>query len=159
MGSMNMNLPWDWPEPFVAGFKALPEHIDELRHVNNAVYVQWMESCAWQHSNTLGLGLAFFTELDRSMAVLRHEIDYLASAYLDDEVLMGTWLLKTGSRLKMDRLFQLVRPVDGVTLLRARTTFVCVQLSTGQPRRMPDAFIEGYGRVWRNCDGEADGWK
>lgn len=159
MNGLNMNLPWDRPEPFVAGFKALPEHIDELRHVNNAVYVQWMESCAWQHSNALGLGFDCFARLDRSMAVLRHEIDYLASALRDDEVLMGTWLVQTESRLKMDRLFQLVRPADGATLLRARTTFVCVQLSTGKPRRMPDEFVAGYGSAWRDCSGEHSGWK
>lgn len=144
-----MEIQWDWTDPFTAGFVAQPEHIDELRHVNNAVYVQWMEDCAWQHSNSLGLGVECFAALDRSMAVLRHEIDYLASAYLDDQVLMGTWLVKTDNRLKMDRLFQLVRPADGATLLRARTTFVCVEMSSGKPRRMPQEFVQGYSRAWR----------
>jgi len=37
-----------------------------------------------------------------------------------------------------------VRKSDGATLLRARTTFVCIELSTGRPKRMPEAFIEGY---------------
>ena len=141
---------WDWPKPINIKLNALPEHIDELKHVNNAVYVQWMEECAWQHSNHLGLGLECFTALDRSMAVLRHEIDYLASAHAGDELRMGTWLVKTDNRLKMDRLFQLIRPADGATLLRARTTFVCVQLSTGRPKRMPDEFINGYGSAWRD---------
>jgi len=45
----------------------------------------------------------------------------------------------------MTRHFQLVRPSDGTTLLRAQTTFVCIELSTGKPRRMPAEFIEGYG--------------
>ncbi len=144
-----MSLPWDWPQPFIATFNALPEHIDELQHVNNAVYVQWMENCAWQHSQSLGLGVDKFVELNRSMAVLRHEIDYLLSAMAGDEVLMGTWLVKTDNRLKMDRLFQLVRPVDGATLLRACTTFVCVEMSTGRAKRMPQEFIAGYGSAWR----------
>lgn len=140
---------WDWPDPFTADFIAQPEHIDELKHVNNAVYVQWMEDCAWQHSSALGLGVESFVALDRSMAVLRHEIDYLASAYEDDRVQMGTWLVKTASLLKMDRLFQLIRPADGATLLRARTTFVCVAMSSGKPRRMPEEFVKGYGSAWR----------
>lgn len=144
-----MNLPWDWPDPYRAEFTALPEHMDELQHVNNAVYVQWMEDCAWQHSGHLGLGVERFVELDRSMAVLRHEIDYLASAFAGDRLCMGTWLVRTNSRLKMDRLFQLVRPADGTTLLRARTTFVCVQISSGRPKRMPEEFIAGYGSAWQ----------
>lgn len=142
-----MSIVWDWPEPFQSTFKATADQIDELHHVNNAVYVEWMEDCAWQHSQHLGLDVTHYQTLDRGMAILRHEIDYLASAYLDEELRMGTWIVASDSRLKMDRLFQLVRPADGVTLLRARTTFVCVQLSTGRPRRMPEEFLTGYGNA------------
>ncbi len=122
--------------------------IDEFEHVNNAVYVQWMEQCAWEHSKHLGLGFAEYH--DRGMAVLRHEIDYLASAYADEELEMATWIISSDQRLKMDRLFQLVRAADGVTLLRARTTFVCIELSTGRPKRMPAEFIKGYGAVMQH---------
>ena len=78
------------------------------------------------------------------MAVLRHEIDYLASAYEGDELEMATWIFSWDRKLRMTRHFQLVRKSDGATLLRARTTFVCIELSTGRPKRMPEAFIEGY---------------
>ena len=37
------------------------------------------------------------------------------------------------------------RPRDGVTLLRAQTTFACIELSSGKPRRMPAEFLDGYG--------------
>jgi acyl-CoA thioester hydrolase len=58
---------------------------------------------------------------------------------------MATWIVESDQRLKMDRRFQLVRPEDGMTLLRAKTTFVCIELSSGKPKRMPTEFIEGYG--------------
>jgi acyl-CoA thioester hydrolase len=45
----------------------------------------------------------------------------------------------------MTRRFQVVRPADGVTLLRALTTFACIEMSTGKPRRMPTEFVNGYG--------------
>ncbi len=45
----------------------------------------------------------------------------------------------------MTRHFQLKRPRDNTTLLRAQTTFVCIELSSGKPKRMPTEFIEGYG--------------
>ena len=76
-----MSVNWDLPTPFVQPIKVVSEDIDELGHANNAVYVRWLERCAWEHSKSLGLGLAEYRELDRAMAVLRHEIDYLASAY------------------------------------------------------------------------------
>lgn len=138
---------WDKPDAFIIDLAVQEEHIDELGHANNAVYVTWLETSAWRHSQSLGLGMEDYRRLDRAMAVLRHEIDYLAAAYLGDQLQLATWIVDSDQRLKMKRNFQLVRPADGVTLLRAQTTFVCIQLSNGKPKRMPEAFIEGYGKA------------
>ncbi|QEY58855.1 acyl-CoA thioesterase [Pseudomonas sp. C27(2019)] len=140
-------MSWDYPSPYILPLRAVSADIDEFDHVNNAVYVRWMEECAWQHSIDLGLGFAEYQALDRGMAVLRHEIDYLASAYEGETFEMATWIAHSDQRLRMDRYFQLVRVSDGVTLLRAKTTFVCIELSSGRPRRMPPEFIKGYGAV------------
>jgi acyl-CoA thioester hydrolase len=138
-------MTWDMSNPFVIDIKVGADDIDGLGHANNAVYVSWLERCAWRHSQSLGLDLAEYRRLDRAMAVLRHEIDYLAAAYEDQELQMATWIVESDQKLKMDRRFQLVRPEDGATLLRARTTFVCIELSSGRPKRMPTEFVEGYG--------------
>ncbi|MDH4585375.1 acyl-CoA thioesterase [Pseudomonas sp. BN415] len=140
-------MSWDMPNPFVIDIKVGADDIDGLGHANNAVYVSWLERCAWRHSQSLGLDLAEYRRLDRAMAVLRHEIDYLAAAYEDQELQMATWIVESDQRLKMDRRFQLVRPDDGTTLLRAKTIFVCIELSSGRPKRMPTEFVEGYGRA------------
>jgi acyl-CoA thioester hydrolase len=136
---------WDLSNPFVIDLQVTADDIDGLGHANNAVYVSWLERCAWRHSQFLGLDLAEYRRLDRAMAVVRHEIDYLASAYEDQQLQMATWIVESNQRLKMDRRFQLIRPADGVTLLRAKTTFVCIELSSGKPKRMPAEFVEGYG--------------
>lgn len=140
-------MSWDLQKPFIENVQVQPEDIDELGHANNAVYVRWLERCAWQHSQSLGLGLAEYQQLNRAMVVMRHEIDYLAAAYEGEELQMGTWIVSWDSKLRMTRRFQLVRPADGVTLLRAFTTFACVELSSGRPRRMPVEFVEGYGQA------------
>ncbi|WP_407311341.1 acyl-CoA thioesterase [Pseudomonas sp. nanlin1] len=137
---------WDKPTPFVIELEVGPDDIDGLGHANNAVYVSWLERSAWRHSQRLGLDLCEYRRLDRAMAVMRHEIDYLASAYEGDALSLATWIVQWDRRLTMHREFQLVRPADGATLLRARTTFVCIQLSTGKPKRMPAEFIDGYGQ-------------
>ena len=138
---------WDQPDAFTIDIDVEAEHIDELGHANNAVYVVWLERCAWQHSQSLGLGLEDYQRLDRAMAVLRHEIDYLAAAYRGDRLQLATWIVQSDQRLKMKRNFQLVRSADATTLLRAQTTFVCIQMSSGKPKRMPSEFVEGYGRA------------
>lgn len=140
-------MSWTLPDPFVIDIVVQPEDIDGLGHANNAVYVSWLERCAWRHSQSLGLDLAEYRRLDRAMAVLRHEIDYLASAYEGDQLQLATWIVESDQRLKMTRHFQLKRPADDLTLLRAQTTFVCIELSSGKPRRMPAEFVEGYGRA------------
>lgn len=138
---------WDLPDPFVIDITVNCDDIDGLGHANNAVYVSWLERCAWRHSQYLGLDLSEYRRLDRAMAVLRHEIDYLAAAYENEELQLATWIVESDHRLKMSRHFQLIRPADATTLLRARTTFVCIELSSGRPKRMPAEFIEGYGRA------------
>ena len=107
--------------------------------------MSWLERCAWRHSQRLGLDLTEYRRLDRAMAVVRHEIDYLAAGYEGDELQLATWIVDWDQRLKMTRRFQLVRPRDGATLLRAHTTFVCIELSSGRPKRMPAEFLDGYG--------------
>lgn len=138
---------WDLPAPFMLELDVGPADIDGLGHANNAVYVSWMERCAWSHSRHLGLDLAAYRQLDRAMAVVRHEVDYLASAYQGERLCMGTWIVESDWKLRMLRRFQLIRPADGATLLRAQTTFACIELSSGRPRRMPAEFVEGYGQA------------
>ncbi|MBK3866601.1 acyl-CoA thioesterase [Pseudomonas stutzeri] len=137
----------DQAQAFIIDLQVQPEHIDALGHANNAAYVTWLEQCAWQHSQSLGLGIGDYHRLDRAMAVLRHEIDYLAAAYEGDQLQLGTWICESDRRLKMKRTFQLIRPADGATLLRAQTTFVCIELSSGKPKRMPPEFVDGYGKA------------
>lgn len=139
---------WQRPGAFVIDIDVQSADIDGLGHVNNTVYVGWLERCAWGHSQSLGLSLDEYRTLDRAMAVLRHEIDYIASAHEGERLQMGTWIVDTDGRLKMTRQFQLIRPADGLTLLRAQTTFVCIELSSGRPKRMPELFLERYGKVF-----------
>lgn len=138
---------WDFENPHTYDITVQADDIDELGHANNAIYVRWLERCAWQHSKSLGLGLDEYRELDRAMAIVHHQIDYLAAAYEGDELVMATWIVHWDKKLRMTRHFQLCRKSDGATLLRARTTFACIELSSGRPKRMPAVFIEGYGKA------------
>lgn len=140
-------MSWLHAEPFVLDIEVGAEHIDEFAHVNNAVYVGWLEQCAWAHSRSLGLSLDDYRRLDRGMLVVRHEIDYLAAAREGERLELGTWIVESDGRLSITRQFQLRRPADGATLLRARTRFVCAELSSGRPRRLPAEFVERYGRA------------
>lgn len=132
--------PWDLPEPFVHRLRADGRDIDAYRHVNNAVYVRWLDECAWAHSTALGLDPVATVAGGRGMAVWRTQLNYLAPALEGDELELATWIVFNDARLRIDRRFQLRRIADGGTLLRGLIHYVCIDLGTGRPRRMPAAF-------------------
>jgi len=80
----------------------------------------------------------------RGMAAHRTEIDYLKAALLGDRVLVGTWIVNTDSKLRVERRFQIRRATDGETLSRARIDYVCINLDSGRAVRMPDSFRNAY---------------
>ena len=137
---------WDKPQPFTALMRVNDTDIDKLGHANNTAYVRWMEQCAWQHSAALGLDIAAYHNLDRAMVVLKHELHYLAAAFADEELVVATWIVSSDAKLRLTRHFQIVRPLDAATIFRARSEYACMQISSGKPKRMPAAFIEGYGK-------------
>lgn len=136
---------WDHPHPHLLQTCVRPEDIDGLNHTNNTVYVKWCEQVAWSHSVSLGLDLDSYRSLDRAMAITRSEYDYLQASREGDRIAVATWIVDWDRRLTMKRHFQVVRVDDGVTLLRASMHFACIEMSSGRPRRLPAAFIEGYG--------------
>ncbi|MBU2098028.1 MAG: acyl-CoA thioesterase, partial [Gammaproteobacteria bacterium] len=69
----------------------------------------------------------------------------LAAAYLGDDITVATWIVESDNRLRLTRHFQILRTSDQMTLLRARSTFVCIELSSGKARRMPAIFVDTYG--------------
>lgn len=138
---------WDLPTPFMIDIEVEEHSIDEYGHVNNAEYLRWIEQVSWAHSQRLGLDIDDYREHDRAMAVHRHELDYLAPAYAGDRLRMATWIVDCDGRLTLTRRFQLQRNSDACTLLRARTRFACIELSTGRARRLPKTYIDIYGNA------------
>jgi acyl-CoA thioester hydrolase len=138
---------WDLPGPHVFTLRVAADAIDEFRHVNNAVYLRWLDLAAWSHSEALGVPPRLCVELDRGMVVLRAEIDFLRSAIEGDEVEIATWIVESDRRLRCSRRFQVRRAADGETLLRARLDYVCMNLATGRATRMPEAFVSAYRKA------------
>lgn len=142
-----IEVTWDYSNPFIVEKRVGSDVIDGLNHVNNAAYVTWCEDAAWQHSRSLGISLDDYQSLDRAMAIRHSEYDYILSAYEGQQLLIGTWLVASDGRLSMKRNFQIVRASDGATVLRGAWQLVCIEISSGRPRRMPKEFVEVYTPV------------
>lgn len=119
--------------PFELTRRVGPDDLDELRHVNNVVYVRWMQDVAVAHWNELAPpgvrdSLAWVAR--------RHEIDYLQAARLGDEVTLRTWV-GHAEGLTFERFIEVWRTGDARCLLKARTLWVPIDPRSGRPTRVP----------------------
>lgn len=135
---------WDLPDPHLITLEVVGADIDAYDHVNNAVYLSWLDRVAWSHSASLGITLEECVRIRRGMAAHRTEIDYQRAAILGDRVWVGTWIMSSDGKLRVERRFQVRRAPQGETLARARTDYVCINLDSGRAVRMPSAFTQAY---------------
>jgi acyl-CoA thioester hydrolase len=137
-------VPLDFPGAHVVQLEVRAADIDAYAHVNNAVYLTWLDRAAWSHSAALGLPLERCVAMRRGMAALRTEIDFVRAALAGDQVQVATWIAGGDGRLRVGRRFQVLLVADGETLARARTDYVCINLDTGKAVRMPPEFTRAY---------------
>ena len=135
---------WDYKNPHVLKFKVFKENIDVLGHVNNKVYLDWCELVSWDHSKSLGVTPITYQELRCACVVVKNKIEYLGSLFENDSVVVSTWITETDSKLKLSRLFQVIRVKDNKTVFRSNVDYVCINLDTYRPTRMPALFKEAY---------------
>jgi acyl-CoA thioester hydrolase len=135
---------FDHPAAHVIELQVQPADIDAYEHVNNAVYLAWLDRAAWSHSAALGVPLEQCLALRRGMAAQRIEIDYLRAAVRGDRIHAATWIVGGDGRLRAERRFQIRRASDGATLARARIDYVCINLDSGRAARMPEMFARAY---------------
>jgi acyl-CoA thioester hydrolase len=136
---------WEFARPHIVSTCVQPDDIDAYGHVNNAVYLRWLDLAAWSHSAALGIPIETCTRLRRGMAVLRMEIDYVRAALAGDCVEVATCIAASDRRLRVTRRFQLRHATEGATLARAVAQYVCLNLDNGRATRMPPEFSAAYG--------------
>ena len=125
---------------FEMAFTAAPEHIDQLGHVNNAVWVQWMEQIAVAHWDAVADPAhkdAYY------WVVVRHEIDYLRAAYEGDRIAGRTWVGEAPRGAKFDRHLEFTGG-DGKLCVRARTTWAVIDKAAGRPIRVPPEVVAPF---------------
>jgi acyl-CoA thioester hydrolase len=110
----------------------LPADIDEQDHVNNTVYLRWVQDVATAHWRAVASPEAQKTI---GWVVLRHEIDYKAPATLGDEVVLRTWVGKA-TRLTFERFTEIRRNRDSQLLSEARTLWCPISAQTSRPVRV-----------------------
>ena len=112
------------------------EDIDTLHHVNNLVYVKWMDKIATTHWD--------FLTKDNPLpqyiwVVMRHEIDYLKQATLGDEIVVKTWVGETKGITSV-RFMEFYK--NDVLLVKAKTVWAMLHAETFKPTRIREDVLK-----------------
>ena len=120
---------------FETKYTVQSSHIDELNHVNNVVYLQWIQDIANLH----------WTQLKKSedttdyvWVVIRHEIDYVGQALLGDSIVAKTWVGKTGG-IRSIRHVEFYKNYK--LIVKAQTMFCLVNSKSFKPTRITDQIL------------------
>jgi acyl-CoA thioester hydrolase len=114
--------------------------IDELGHVNNAVWVQWIQDVAVEHWRTVAS-----PEHDEAYfwVIIRHEIDYMRPAFEGDTLTARTWVGEAPKGARFDRHMEFLGE-DGKVRVRAVTQWAIVDKTAGRPIRVPAEVIAPF---------------
>ncbi len=116
--------------------------IDENGHVNNVVYVQWMQDVAIMHYEESGCA-RLTAEIDATWVARSHNVVYLRPAFAGDRIVAITWVVDF-RRVRSVRRYKFVRESDGETLVTGETEWIFVDMKTGRPRSMPQELQDLY---------------
>ncbi|MBS0482579.1 MAG: acyl-CoA thioesterase [Proteobacteria bacterium] len=122
-------------------FTAEPAHIDELGHVNNAVWVEWIQQIAVAHWAAAALPEH---QARYAWVVSRHEIDYRGNIGPGETVMAETFIPAGPSGARFDRRVDF-RNAAGKVIVSSRTTWAILDRISGRLVRVPGEVASRFG--------------
>jgi acyl-CoA thioester hydrolase len=127
-----------WP---VRGYE-----LDSNGHVNNAVYLSWVEEIATAHAEAAGYGRAWSVNKGGGWVIRRNEITYHHPAVYGDVVVLTVEVeLVKGAR--GIRRTAIRRALDATLFAEAVTEWVWIRLSDGRAVAAPAELVEQAAEV------------
>ena len=123
-------------------FAVPADAIDANGHVNNVVFVQWMQNVATRHFEALG-GEPLMRQAGAIWVVRSHQIEYHAPSFAGERVQVMTWVVNF-SRVRSLRRYKFLRASDGKLLVRGETDWVFVNATTGRPCSIPETIEKAF---------------
>lgn len=121
-------------------FAVLPEHIDANGHVNNVVYLDWVQQIAIAHWEAVQPA---DDQAKWAWICLRHEVDYRRALMPGETAQARTWLSETTEGPRYDRYVRIDGP-DGAMCAQAITTWCLIEQGSGRPRRVPPDMVARF---------------
>lgn len=118
------------PNSFFQYYTVQEKDIDSLNHVNNVVYLQWVNDIAAAHWSNLSndeINKAYY------WVCLRHEIDYLGEAFVADKLCIHTWIT---SSIGVKSIRHVVICKGDKIIAKVVSTWCLINAETKKPRRI-----------------------
>ncbi|HRG01057.1 MAG TPA: thioesterase [Bacteroidia bacterium] len=117
---------------FELPIKILQSDIDENGHVNNIIYLKWVQDIAIAHWSSVAS-----SEMKAQLlwVVSRHEIDYLKSAFLNSNLMAKTWVTDPQGA-KSDRFVEIIDMNNNTIITKIKTTWYLLDAVTKRPKRI-----------------------
>ena len=119
-----------------------PDALDGNGHVNNVVWVQWMQDVALAHSLACG-GTAAMKEVRGTWVARSHHVDYLAPAVAGDAITAMTWVCDF-RRASSRRRYRFVNADTGRVLVTGETHWVFIDRDSLRPRSVPSELTDCF---------------
>lgn len=117
--------------------------IDMMWHVNNAMYLSYIEDAGVHVAEVHGWPMSRMSEKGFALFARQHRIEYRIPAMLGDEIEISTWISDV-QRSTAIRHYAIRRVSDDALLARVRTKWVWVDAKTGRPIRIPAYFLTEF---------------
>ena len=128
--------------------------IDLAHHMNNAVYLAYLEDCGVQAAMVHGWSPPRMRAEGFAIMARRHKIEYRQPCVLGDEVELATWLSDV-ERARAVRHYTITRVSDGALVARAWMLWEAVDVRTELPIPIPTMFLNDIAPniAAGHCDG------
>ena len=125
---------------FSLSFTAGPDHIDLNGHVNNTVWLQWVQDIGSAHWEAG----ARPQDIDAYLwFVTRHEIDYRGNINRGETVTARTWIPDPPQGARFVRRVEFVNRA-GKVIVSARSVWAMIDKASGRPVRIPPAVSDPF---------------
>jgi acyl-CoA thioester hydrolase len=111
--------------------------------VNNAVYQNYLEQAAIEHSEQLGLTFKAYQELGGVFIMRRVEIEYLRPAVAGDTLEITTWI-KEIRGIRSLRCYEIRKQNQEHLLVTAEALWVWVEAKTMRPKPIPGLVFDKF---------------
>jgi len=121
---------------FEKKYKVPADDVNFMDHVDNQIYLRWMNEVAIEHSDVCGWGLQDYANIGSGFVVKNHFIEYLAPTFEGEDLFFLSWI-SSMEKCRSTRGYRFFKLPNFTPFMKAETNWVYVDIEKGRPMDIP----------------------